>query len=109
MVKDDHVWVYNDLPAGETSRLTDDELNDNGPSHAYSFEYFMYNVNRIRFYVEKENLDTVYALCVGVREIGSMLGKKKVESAIIGVMEDWDKAVDDDCSEVSYGCLYMFQ
>ncbi|MDE6749938.1 MAG: hypothetical protein K2K21_12890 [Lachnospiraceae bacterium] len=109
VVKDGHVWVYNGLPAGETSRLTDDELIANGPSHAYSFEYFMYHANRIRFYVEEENLDTVYALCVGVREVGSMLDKKKGESAIIGVVEDWDKAVDDDCSEVSYGCFYMFQ
>lgn len=59
--------------------------------------------------MEEENLDTVYALCVGVREVSSMLGKKKGESAIIGVVEDWDKAADDDCSEVSYACFYMFQ
>ena len=109
VVKDGQVWVYNDLPAGETSMLTDDELNVNGRLQTYSFEYFMSYDYAIRFYVEEENLNTVYALCVGVREVGSMLGKKKDEIAIIGVVEDWDKVVDDNCSEVSYGCLYMFQ
>ena len=30
-------------------------------------------------------------------------------TAVIGVCEDWDKAVDDNCNEVSYGCLYAVQ
>ena len=28
---------------------------------------------------------------------------------VVGVTQDWENIVDDNCSEVSYGCVYTVQ
>ena len=44
---------------------------------------------------------------MGISQVNFMEDPDRI--VIIGVTEDWDKVVDDNCSEVSYGCLYAVQ
>ena len=53
---------------------------------------------------EKVDIDSKAALGMGISRAWFEMDSGK--ALIVGVVEDWNKTVDDDCSEVSYGCLY---
>lgn len=55
----------------------------------------------------KRDVDPVAALGTGVSIASFMEGPNA--TIFVGLTEDWDKTVDDDCSEISYGCLYSVQ
>ena len=55
----------------------------------------------------EKDADILAALGMGVASAYSLEDPDAM--VIVGVIEDWGKAVDDDCSEVSYGCLYAVQ
>lgn len=92
------VEVYKSLPAGEIVELCDCEsvftsvLSGSGYSH------------KADKYVEPENIDAIYALGAGIFIVEDQLASD--ETAVIGLVEDWEKAVEDDCSEAAYGCFY---
>ena len=44
---------------------------------------------------------------VGICTIAPQMSADSV--IIVGVTENWDNTVNDNCSEVSYGCLYTIQ
>lgn len=107
VIVDGDLFIYEDLPAGETCTL--EEANYTSWQKGYGS-----TINAVQHYMSEyareinEDYDTVAALGMGifatyVRENYSG------GTMIIGITEDWYKAVEDDCSETSYGCLYAVQ
>lgn len=35
--------------------------------------------------------------------------KNRYKTTVIGVTEDWDKAVDGNCNETAVGCVYVIR
>ncbi len=54
-----------------------------------------------------EDYDAIAALGTGIWEVFSR--EDLSGTVVIGVTENWEKAVDDDCGETAYGCLYAVQ
>ncbi|MDE7478219.1 MAG: hypothetical protein K2M91_09770 [Lachnospiraceae bacterium] len=105
VIMDDNWYFYENLPAGKTVKL--DSL-DNSKYTFGAFASSMYDyVDRICVVEEKKDIDIVTALGIGICGVRYMYGADV--TAVIGVTEDWDKAVDDNCSETSFGCLYTIQ
>lgn len=105
VLEDNSVQVYKGIPAGGTSSLSEDEILFFAESITtiYGFSY----IAEISKYAIMEDTDAIAALGVGI--ISAYEQTPPDEIAIIGVVTDWDKAVDDDCIEISYACFYMFQ
>ena len=103
---DGSLYVFENLLAGASCRLEDTvplfEKTDYYPSaYIYRFLDSVYTDGDYR------KFSALSALGVGVTDlIGQTRGN---DMFIIGVVEDWDKTVDDNCTEVSYGCFYMVQ
>lgn len=111
VIKNNNLTVYKDLPSGERFSLDDPyEYNDtvatagyySGDSPAETY-YYGYLRDSLRD-GEKEDIDLKAALGMGISRACFEMDADKV--IIVGVTENWNKTVDDDCSEVSYGCLY---
>lgn len=106
--------IYKDLPAGQSMQLDERECEYIGPvSSAGRYSGSSYTPGEAYFYDylrdvlradEKVDIDVKAALGMGVSEACSKMDSDDV--IIVGVTENWDKTVDDDCSETSYGCLY---
>lgn len=102
VIEDGSMRVYKNLKAGETCSLTKkDEVFTINLSNYYYYDY----MNEARKSVKTGEMDIISALGMGVTSAYSQLDGLGI--AVIGVTDDWDKSVDDNCSETSYGCLYM--
>ncbi len=102
VIEDGSIRVYKNLKAGETCSLTKkDEVFATNLSSYYYYDY----MDEARKSVKTGEMDIISALGMGVTSAYSQLDGLGI--AVIGVTDDWDKAVDDSCSETSYGCLYM--
>ncbi len=100
LVADNNVFVYKNLPAGETCEISSLKMIYDDRLDSYMYGCVSNTDNR-------EDMDMLTALGIGIM---SACGQGNEDSvAIIGVVENWDKAVDDTCKEVSYGCLYTIQ
>lgn len=55
----------------------------------------------------KEDIDMIAALGMAVATAYS--GMNSNRTIIVGVTRNWEKAVDDNCNEEAYGCLYAVQ
>ena len=109
VIMDDHLFVYKNLPAGEEIKLEDAEKVFDDTAGYYNgaesyFYNFMWDVQRGD---KKKDADILTALGMGISFLYSK--EDSYTTAVIGVCENWDKAVDDNCNEVSYGCLYVVQ
>jgi len=107
VLTDDTYYVYENLPVGESCSLRSQppiyyssQLN-NRNSYVYDFLRREYNKR------DTEELTALAALGVGM--LDASFDCKDGEVLVCGVTADWEKTVDDDCSEVSYGCLYTIQ
>lgn len=102
VLEDESVQVYKGIPAGGTSSLSEDEILFFAESITtiYDFSY----IDEARKYAEIEDTYAIAALGVGVCLAYEQAAPDEI--AVIGVVTDWNKAVDDDCSEVSYACFY---
>lgn len=106
------LFVYKNLPAGAEVELDEAEVVYNNDTGYYGYydglEGYCYD-----FLEEAQNgemskdVDILTALGMGVA--CAYFTEDPDMPMVIGVAEDWDKAVDDNCSEVSYGCLYVIQ
>lgn len=106
VIVDDSLSVYKGLPAGANCRLQDAELLYTTSNYYYS--WYIYDFLQDYYSDGKyREISALAALGVGVYDIYSH--QHDVGFAVIGVVENWDKTVDDDCSEISYGCLYSVQ
>ena len=99
----DYTFVYKNLPAGLSVKLEEAEMvydeDDVG-----SFGYGILKKAQEREW--EKDADILTALMMGMSFAWE---DSDVVVMTIGVTEDWDKVVDDNCSEVSYGCLYTVQ
>ena len=105
----ENVFVYRNLPAGAEVALEEAEaVYENKSGYYDGMTGYCY-----RFLQEaqdgelEKDADILAALGMGVSSAYSLEDPDAM--VIVGVIEDWGKAVDDDCSEVSYGCLYAVQ
>lgn len=106
------LFVYKNLPAGAMVELDEAEVvyNNDGGYYGYydGLQGYCYDFleEAQKSEIDKD-VDILTALGMGVACAYSTEGADM--PMIIGVTEEWDKAVDDNCSEVSYGCLYAVQ
>ena len=109
---DDLMYVYENFPAGASFDLYSDHpiySTSNQSYRSYSF-YSSYVYDFLRdFKDDKEyhKMSELSALGVGIQSAYPRLQDNEI--IIIGVTDNWDNVVDDDCSEISYGCLYTIQ
>lgn len=105
VVFNDALYVYENLPAGESESLRNmDPIYD---LSGYNYTPYMYAYGLLSDYYEDreyQKASELSALGVGIQSVIPQVGYDDV--AVIGVVKNWEKAVDDDCSEISYGCLY---
>lgn len=101
---DDSLCVYEGLPAGASR-----DLDNMAPIYAAS-DFYPYIYSFLRdFYDDGDyrKASALSALGVGICDV--YLQSEQDGVIVIGVVENWEKAVDDECSEISYGCLYSVQ
>lgn len=105
----DDLFVYKNLPAGSAVKLKEAEMvyDDDGGYHDGVMGYCYNFLQQIQGGEMEKDSDILTALGMGLSFAHSKEDPNMM--VIIGVTEDWDKAVDDSCSEVSYGCLYAVQ
>lgn len=101
------LFVYKNLPAGAGVKLeAAEKVFDDTTGYYSGPESYLYNyIGEAQRTDKKKDKDVLTALGIGISYLYSL--EDADMTAIIGVCEDWDKAVDDNCSEVSYGCLYV--
>ncbi len=105
----DDLFVYKNLPAGAEVKLEDTEVvyNNNGVYSSGVSGYCYGFIREVQSGEMANDVDILTALGMGVYAAYSVGDPDR--TVIIGVTEDWDKVVDDQCNEVSYGCLYAVQ
>lgn len=108
----DTLYVCRDLPAGGTYNLDKASYEryqgyDNG-AEAY-LQGYMYDVfyNRVDNEKGKRDIDVIAALGMGISAVD--FAEEPGATVIIGVTQDWDRAMDDNCTETAYGCVYSVQ
>lgn len=108
LIVDDVMYVYGGLPAGESRELAD--LGLIYPGYTVYSDYSDY-VSRLRHFYQidmyEEEIDALTALGIGI--CGAVDEAVQADVFFMGVAENYERAVDDVCSETSYGCLYVVQ
>ena len=116
VIMHNNMMIYKDLLAGQSVQLDekaceyiDSVASKNTSYNRYSgdtpAENYFYGYLRDSLRAdEKVDIDSKAALGMGISRAWFEMDSGK--ALIVGVVEDWNKTVDDDCSEVSYGCLY---
>lgn len=101
------VFVYKDLPAGETRDLASMKMVSDGVTKSYydTVDSYMYGCLGNR--ENRKDSDVLAALGVGIASVYT--DANEYDIILIGVTENWDKAMDDNCAETSYGCFYAIQ
>ena len=104
VIADDELYIYDRLPAGQTCTLGEPVYsswgggNDSALSAAQEY---------VRYERDKEH-DMIAALGTGISEM-YIRENYSGETMVIGIVEDWYKTMEDNCSETAYGCLYAVQ
>ncbi len=102
------LYVFEELKAGESCNLAKvSALYAGSKNYDVLNDYFYDCVREAYNNEDEEAVTALSALGVG---IGSAY-KAGNENAtiVIGLVENWENIVDDDCSEISFGCLYEIQ
>lgn len=106
LIVDDIMYVYGSLPAGESRELADLSLIYSGVTVYVDYSDY---VSRLRRFYQtdrhEEEIDALAALGIGI--CGAVDEAVQADIFFMGVTEDYERAVDDVCSETSYGCLYV--
>lgn len=106
VIADDSLSIYGGLSAGASRSLQDADLLYTTSDYYYS--WYIYDFLQDYYYDgEYGEVSALAALSVGVYDVYSHY--RNSEFVVIGLVENWDKTVDDDCNEISYGCLYSIQ
>lgn len=105
VIWNENMYVYEGLAAGASCRLQDMKPLYATSHYGYNYVYgFLSN-----YYNDREYGKVSVLAALGVGICNAMAQVDEDEFAVIGVVEHWDKTVNDNCSEVSYGCLYSIQ
>lgn len=102
------LYVYAGLGAGESRDLTKQEpIYSTSQGNDIWHDYMYIFLNDIRNEEEPEIVSALSALGIG---ICSVYTQEEIDkTVVIGVTENWNQTVDDECSEIAYGCLYVIQ
>ncbi len=108
VVSDGNIRVYENLPAGESRELYGlapvfSSYNQYDIRHEYLYNF----LNDVKDDMEPEQVSAASALGVGLLSIYNDSNQNR--GIVIGVTEDWDDTIKDECSEISYGCLYVIE
>ena len=102
-----YIYVISNVKAGETLNLKQ-ALQEKRVVNQFTVDYMddMY-YNLVDYYGnldEDENADCLASLYIGLVD-----GRKEAadkETIVAGAVRNYDKTVESDCLETSYGCLY---
>ena len=102
-----YMYVISDVNAGETLDLKQ-ALQENRVVNQFTVEYMddMY-YNLVDYYGdldEDENADCLASLYIGLLDARNQATES--ETIVAGAVRNYDKTVESDCLETSYGCLY---
>ncbi len=103
------MYVYEKLEAGETADLSKKECIYGTSQYDIWYDY-MFQVNNMLGEESPENITALSALGVGIagtrydKDV-SLLDPDSV--MVMGVVENWDVIAGEDCTERSYGCVYV--
>ncbi len=103
----DSLFIYQNLPAGETCDLSKVVYLSSKNYDDVVEDYLHGYMNEIYRGKEQKDADFIAALGIGVSV--ASLQEDPDTMIVVGVTKDWNKVVDDNCSETSYGCLYSVQ
>lgn len=107
IIANNQLFVYKDLPAGKTSSLKDLKVVSGNSSAPDVYRAYRSEVLTEAVRDNKKDLDVLAALGLGIYQVYPK--EDDAVTVVIGVTKDWEKAVDDNCREISYGCLYQIQ
>ncbi len=106
VVVDDCMYVYENLQAGEMHDLAKQTplfVNTSSNNISEFYRSFL----RVEFREENEEIDMIAALGIG---LCAAYPQEDINArVVVGVTENWENIVNDNCSEMSYGCLYTIQ
>lgn len=108
VIADDKMFLYKNLPAGAVCDLSKTEaIYDTDGSGDVLRDYMYDHIREVCNTKERTDIDTLAALGMGICAAYPQGGSNR--TIIIGVTDNWNKTVDDSCSEAAYGCLYAVQ
>lgn len=107
IIANNELFVYKDLPAGKTSSLKDLKVVSGNSKAPDVYRAYRSEVLTEAARDNKKDLDVLAALGLGIYQVYPK--EDDTVTVVIGVTKDWEKAVDDNCREISYGCLYQIQ
>lgn len=108
VIADDKMFLYKNLPAGAVCGLSKTEaIYDTDGSGDVLRDYMYDHIREVCNTKERTDIDTLAALGMGICAAYPQGGSNR--TIIIGVTDNWNKTVDDSCSEAAYGCLYAVQ
>lgn len=108
VIADDRMFLYKNLPAGAVCDLEKTEaIYDTDGSGDVLRDYMYEHIREVCNTKERTDIDTLTALGMGICTAYVQGGPNR--TVIIGVTDNWNKTVDDSCSEAAYGCLYAVQ
>lgn len=112
-----HIMVYKNVKAGETLDLSNDtdERCVYADTSAADVDDLMYSMlyrsrysNSSNSKKEEYRQDDIAALLIGLGVARDAQPAGQDYALIVGVIEDYDKAVVSKCNETAYGCLYTY-
>lgn len=102
------MYVYKNLPAGGKFSLgKTNPIFRSSSGNDLRREYINQFLRDIHDGDIKEDLELTAALGIGLKDACPQSDSNKV--VVCGVTKNWDKTIDDNCNETSYGCIYMVQ
>ena len=108
VIADDRMFLYKNLPAGAVCDLEKTEaIYDTDGSGDVLRDYMYEHIREVCNTKERTDIDTLTAPGMGICTAYVQGGPNR--TVIIGVTDNWNKTVDDSCSEAAYGCLYAVQ
>lgn len=110
---DENILVFSDVKAGETIDLNQAAREprciylNNAVNYYDNLVYDMVGLygSSARFSYEQ---DDMAALLVGVGAAVEARPADQDSPVIVGLIKDYDKAVAEQCNEISYGCIYSY-
>ena len=104
-----HMFVLEDLKAGETVDLRSESvLYHNADRDAY-FQRYRYQFIQDKYYNDKKNSDISELAALGVGVFHILPETEGTEVVLIGLLPEAEGVIDDDCNELAYKCVYQIQ
>ncbi|MCM1263948.1 MAG: hypothetical protein NC313_14650 [Butyrivibrio sp.] len=112
--RDYYILIFSDLKAGETLDLRQAAENGRCIYEGQTSDYEKLYRRLLPIYDKSSNkeypyeLDDMAALITGLGIAEDEKPKELDRAIIIGLVKEYDKVVDDECNETSYGCFYTY-